>query len=337
MKKYIMYISIFILSMIANIVSVEAKDQLLETCKYVYAPGSLAGNSNITIEILIYDNNEPNEIIVRGNLLANGKEKYETYLMKNYKFTHVSTCPSIATYAAKFDAHGNWTKQHGVFVGETEAEIEKEISKRYELRVSKIYYAKLSKNYSEEELKKIDEKFIGYAEELKQLLNSCSSTEDECFSTIKRKQAEYNSEYEVVSKYGYVKSNKGAIELININKKIEQFANTGKNPIIPPGDYPITGNQSGCAILSPAIKEKLNWVLNIIKYGGAILAIILGMLDFVKAIFGDKEEAGKEAAKKFIKRLIAAALLFLLPLILQFFINVVEIPGINKDDPYCER
>lgn len=107
-------------------------------------------------------------------------------------------------------------------------------------------------------------------------------------------------------------------------------------PTGPTGSTGSTGG-SGCAILSPVVREKLNWFLNIIKYGGSILAIILGMLDFVKAIFSDKDDASKEAGKKFIKRLIAAAILFLLPLILQFFLNIVEIPGFNQDNPYCQR
>ena len=63
------------------------------------------------------------------------------------------------------------------------------------------------------------------------------------------------------------------------------------------------------------------WIVNIfkwIKYILPVLVIILGILDFIKAIGSDKEDEMKKAQKRFIIRLIAAALVFLVPLILEF-------------------
>ena len=63
------------------------------------------------------------------------------------------------------------------------------------------------------------------------------------------------------------------------------------------------------------------WIVNIfkwIKYILPVLVIILGILDFIKAIGSDKEDEMKKAQKSFIIRLIAAALVFLVPLILEF-------------------
>lgn len=99
-------------------------------------------------------------------------------------------------------------------------------------------------------------------------------------------------------------------------------------------------NNTGCAVLSEPVKDKINWFLNLIKYGGTILVIVLGSVDFLKATVSDEDGASKKAFQKLTKRLIAAALLFLLPLLIQFLFTTVnnpliEIPGFNVDKPTC--
>lgn len=96
----------------------------------------------------------------------------------------------------------------------------------------------------------------------------------------------------------------------------------------------------GCAILTKPIKDKINWGLSFIKYGGAALAIILGMFDFFKATLSDEDNANKKAFENFIKRIIAAILIFLLPLLIQLLFTaidnpVIKIPGFNVDSPTC--
>ena len=68
----------------------------------------------------------------------------------------------------------------------------------------------------------------------------------------------------------------------------------------------------------------LVWVNNIlrwVKYILPVLVIILSILNFIKAIGADKDDEMKKAQKKFIIRLIAAALVFLIPLIIEFILN----------------
>ena len=68
----------------------------------------------------------------------------------------------------------------------------------------------------------------------------------------------------------------------------------------------------------------LAWILNIIKwvkYILPVLVIILGIIDFIKAIGADKDDEMKKAQSRFIKRLIAAALVFLVPLIIEFILK----------------
>lgn len=73
-------------------------------------------------------------------------------------------------------------------------------------------------------------------------------------------------------------------------------------------------------------KESVAWllqqILNYIKILGPSLAIALGTIDFVKAIVVSDEKSMKETQKKFVNRLIAAFLLFFVPLIVQVLLNL---------------
>lgn len=68
----------------------------------------------------------------------------------------------------------------------------------------------------------------------------------------------------------------------------------------------------------------LSWGRNIIKwvkYIIPVVLIVLGILDFIRAITKDKEEEMKKAQDRFVKRLIAAALIFIIPFILGFVLD----------------
>lgn len=73
-------------------------------------------------------------------------------------------------------------------------------------------------------------------------------------------------------------------------------------------------------------EESVAWllqkILNYIKILGPSLAIALGTIDFVKAIVVSDEKSMKETQKKFMNRLIAAFLLFFVPLIVQVLLNL---------------
>lgn len=68
----------------------------------------------------------------------------------------------------------------------------------------------------------------------------------------------------------------------------------------------------------------LVWLSNImrwIKYILPIGVIVLGILDFIKAIGSDKEDEMKKAQGRFVKRLIAAALVFIIPFVIEFVLD----------------
>lgn len=63
---------------------------------------------------------------------------------------------------------------------------------------------------------------------------------------------------------------------------------------------------------------------NFVKIFIPILLFGLGCLDFAKAIFAGKEEDMKKAQSKFIKRIIIAVVIFLVPVILGFLLNIAN-------------
>ena len=100
----------------------------------------------------------------------------------------------------------------------------------------------------------------------------------------------------------------------------------------------INDMSEGCSILSNDLKEKLVWILDIIKIAGPILALGLGTLDFIKVLAtGDADKEMKTAFKRFLIRLGAAALLFIIPLILAFLLDIFlgNQDGYDSDNPFC--
>ena len=71
-------------------------------------------------------------------------------------------------------------------------------------------------------------------------------------------------------------------------------------------------------------EKLLAWVNNILrwlKYILPIIVIVFGIIDFIKAIVADKDDEMKKAQKRFITRLIAAALVFIIPYIITFILD----------------
>lgn len=103
-------------------------------------------------------------------------------------------------------------------------------------------------------------------------------------------------------------------------------------------DRIISNLASGCGFISTDLGVKLNNILNLVKIAGPILAIILGMIDFTKVLIaGDAEKESKDAWKKFKIRLFAAALLFVIPFIIQIPLNLImgSGNGYDSDNPFC--
>lgn len=73
-------------------------------------------------------------------------------------------------------------------------------------------------------------------------------------------------------------------------------------------------------------------IVSLIKIAVPILLIVWGMLDLAKAVIGSKEDEIKNAQKTFIKRLIAAAIVFFVVAIVQLMVNLLSGLGGSTSD-----
>lgn len=71
-----------------------------------------------------------------------------------------------------------------------------------------------------------------------------------------------------------------------------------------------------------------NTVINILQIAVPIILIIMGSVDFVKAVSSQKEDDIKKAQGMFVKRLIMGALVFFIIVIVKLLISVI---GGNSD------
>ena len=71
------------------------------------------------------------------------------------------------------------------------------------------------------------------------------------------------------------------------------------------------------------VLELSNTAINIIQVIVPVILVILGAVDFVKAISSQKEDDIKKAQGTFIKRLIMGALVYFVIVIVKFLISVI--------------
>ncbi len=82
-------------------------------------------------------------------------------------------------------------------------------------------------------------------------------------------------------------------------------------------------NLDGC-IIDADTQSIIDWVLNMVRLVGIILMIVLGMLDFIKAAASGEQEEMKKSRTKFVKRLIACVVLFLIPIIVNILLGLIN-------------
>jgi len=81
--------------------------------------------------------------------------------------------------------------------------------------------------------------------------------------------------------------------------------------------------QCGNAEVPSSIPPIIRTVVTFIKIATPLVLIIVGMIDFMKAVTANDEKKLKDAQMRFVKRLIPAALVFLVVTIVQFIIGII--------------
>lgn len=94
-----------------------------------------------------------------------------------------------------------------------------------------------------------------------------------------------------------------------------------------------------CAYLDShkGIAEFIETALDIVAYAALGLGVLLGILDFIKAIASQDDAALKKAFQSFIKRIAAIILIFLANFIVTMVLNFVAIPGVNRSNIICDQ
>lgn len=82
-----------------------------------------------------------------------------------------------------------------------------------------------------------------------------------------------------------------------------------------------------CSLLGSETTDWLKGLLRLIQIAGPIIAGVLGMIDFVNAVISSEDGAMKKAWGRFIRRIIAAVLLIILPVIVELILDVTNITG----------
>lgn len=85
-----------------------------------------------------------------------------------------------------------------------------------------------------------------------------------------------------------------------------------------------TGKTS-CNSLFSGLDDEINKIFTGIKVVVPILVIVFSSLDFAKAIFGGSDDDLKKSQVKFAKRLIIAFIFFLLPTIMAFLMDLMNV------------
>lgn len=96
------------------------------------------------------------------------------------------------------------------------------------------------------------------------------------------------------------------------------------------GLFSVLSINEACNTVPPGIKNVVALIISAIQIVVPILLIIWGMIDFTKAVIGQNEDKIKEAQKVFIRRLIAAAIVFLTITIVKLLISLVGTVGADS-------
>lgn len=81
---------------------------------------------------------------------------------------------------------------------------------------------------------------------------------------------------------------------------------------------------SECTKIDPEISTFVHNIIILIKIAVPLALILFGMLDFGKGVIAQKEDEIKKGQNAFIKRLLAAAVVFLMISVTQLVMNIID-------------
>lgn len=113
-------------------------------------------------------------------------------------------------------------------------------------------------------------------------------------------------------------------EQFTLNKGTSQFSCTISPYTGGTQEEPEEPIQVDCAIFSGKFGDIVSYILNILRIVGVVLMIVLGVLDFTKALSSSDADAMKKAGNMFIKRLIIVVLILFIPAIIDLLFGIID-------------
>lgn len=113
-------------------------------------------------------------------------------------------------------------------------------------------------------------------------------------------------------------------KIINVNVTDANNSNAGN---VGTGNNSQNNGENVCSPLGK-LKDDINGIFDAFKIVAPILVIAMSVFDFVKAVAGKVDEDLKKAFQKLLKRILFAAILFFLPVLLNWILGLVD-PGYN--------
>lgn len=95
-------------------------------------------------------------------------------------------------------------------------------------------------------------------------------------------------------------------------------------------DWKLCGGVSENSKKTLGVLKFLGRILKVVFIAIPIILIIMGSLDFTKAVMAGKDDEIKKSQSMFVKRIIAAVILFLVPFIVGFVMDVLNFNINNK-------
>ena len=116
-----------------------------------------------------------------------------------------------------------------------------------------------------------------------------------------------------------------SVNAVTISDDVNVYENEklGQYNLVQILDDPLLGNVDD----PKSVAWLLQQIFNIIKIVGPVIVIVLSSIDFAKVIIKNDDEAMAKAQRKLIIRLILAAALFFIPLLVELALNIFGITG----------
>ena len=366
MKKRLLMISTFLLSFIILITNVNAAQEL--TCAYgdggwTQKPVKLVQNKDGTLFKYTASH---------GTYLGITETKWEKFDVKitNFKYKseesdkyssdfldengNLSSCPSCLNYATagadKIEAYNKVkdkcdtgfvplddSKNEALTEEKTIEKTSQEVKQKmqeYQMNYCKyVLYTDTNATYVDKDITKIVELY--YNE------NSFNFTEG------------YTTKFtanDIISKnegscpekiYSYYNDLVPDQEMFYVNSKEKPSPNrtwilTGQqNYSSSPSDNQVPTTDDACQLLGDDTIKLIDDIMRIIRIIVPLLLIVLGMTDFLRATFSDNEDNMKKDRERFIKRIIAAIIVFIVPMFVHLVLNVANSVWIDISPETC--